>query len=231
MTRLPTTPLMAAALLAMVLYGCARDTPSSTGPRALPPLPPTDGTSVSILLSEQAALDLTDAQRTDLQELQEQLDALNRPLEDIASNATRSSGQRPSRAGKRGGGMRGGGMRGGGMRGGGMRGSGMRGGGMRGGGMRGGNGGPSQQQPSTVTGRRPSARTQQLRAMMMHNNQVALARAFQRLDSKQQEAALVVLADHGHDGPDPALATADYHTLPADEIDSQRGSGRKPRAE
>jgi hypothetical protein len=172
-----------------------------------PPLPPTEATSVRVLLIEDRRLELTDDQRAGLRGLAVELEDANRPLREqlaeleesmTARRATRPSPTATTSTGGKRGGAGGGQMRGGG-------------GGMRGGtSARGGDGG-MRGAGTTRSGERPMPGPGSAeRAAMFHNNQIALARALALLDQEQRETAAHVLDLHGHEMPDPQLADSDY---------------------
>jgi hypothetical protein len=201
------------AVCALVLVGAAGVGCGHAGPKAAPdypPLPAMSGTPVGLLVDEAGRLQLSAAQVSQVQAIDDALHARNQPLEDQA----RALEQAPAEgegADAPGGGMRGGGMRGG--RGGGPPGGGMdggppgggmggemrggRGGGPPGGGMRGGRGGGGP--PAAHHDR--AARADRLRAQQRANAEAALVRAFGLLRAEQQAAARALLDERGYDAP------------------------------
>ena len=206
------------ACLLVISVGCGGgSTPDPASPEAEAeaiPLPPLSSTPVGLLLDARENLELSSGQITRLEEIADELQARNAPLEEELADRERAprangrgSGQHPNKRG-RGGGK--GGMGGGGR--GGMQGGGM-GGGMRGGGRGGGVGGGQKGQaggtePTPEMKQRMQERMAEVGALregIVRNNLAALELALTVLDSAQRDAAAALLEEHGIDrrSPDP----------------------------
>ncbi len=205
--------------------GCGASPTGTVAPSAkeLPPIPPSPSTSVAILVDARATLKLSADQTGRLTLIKTELTAVNRPIEQRVAKAEAARSARAQQANAN----RGGGMR---------RGRGMRGRGMRRGGSRGrpppGNANKNKKNKKNQGKRHyTSAHIALMRAHMMRNNKIALARAWTLLDASQRARAKQLLDLHGHDGPDPRLVTAPYAQLRAsgDRAGATAG-GRQPTA-
>lgn len=166
-------------VLALALAGCSHGgsggTPAAKDPNAVPPLPPSSGTPIGILLDEQTRLHLRDDQVAKLRELDQGLAARNEKLDsDVRSSAgpqhDPTTMSNPAMGGGRHGGRHGGGRHGGGA-------------------------GPANHPPqgpdSAVAAKADSER--------VANVKDALEKAFAILDEAQRPEAQKLLGEHGVD--------------------------------
>ncbi len=198
----------------MMLIACRTNQPAILEPPETPPLPPSSGTVVGLLIDAAPELGLGDDQLTKMREIDARLTTLERSID--ARGRTLERGNRPPEEGGRGGrGPGGGGMAGGGM--GGPGGGGMGGGGMGGpgGGGMGGPGGPGGgPRPGGPRGGGPPPNSKdeqaRLQAARTEGVAAALRDVFVLLTPEQRADAEKILDDH------EVTVPADLRTRPAE---------------
>ena len=189
-----------AAVLAVA--ACSHSTPKPVEPAGVPPLPPSSGTPIGILLDEATRLHLRDDQLAKLREIDSGLAARNDKLESdlrpVAHDPTTTSPNPMMTGGHRGGGRRG----------------------------RHGGAGPANHPPQAGPDQASQAKATDERVA---NTRDALARAFEVLDPAQRPDAEKLLAEHGVDlAPKKVAAGSGSAAQPDDDGDGDDGSTDEP---